>query len=82
MNRATVDVSVPFSIVNQCAYCYKPLKERYRCSKCQKAYYCSQNCQERHWTLCHCHECETYSKNIELLEARFKEKHPDKEFSE
>ncbi|KAH0575636.1 MYND finger domain-containing protein [Spironucleus salmonicida] len=32
-----------------CMNCLKFITEKYRCSQCQKVYYCSQQCQELNW---------------------------------
>ncbi|KAF7344531.1 hypothetical protein MSAN_01935000 [Mycena sanguinolenta] len=55
-----------------CATCFKPetkeLKHR-RCGSCQKAAYCSKECQKEHWPI-HKKTCQLQRKNRESLPAR------------
>ncbi|KAI8910174.1 hypothetical protein EDD86DRAFT_134794 [Gorgonomyces haynaldii] len=51
-------------IFSGCQMCLK--KEQFRCSKCKRAQYCSQECQRKDWSV-HKHCCSGLSREAEML---------------
>lgn len=53
---------------NSCSQCLKSLQlsRAYRCSQCQKAYYCNRECQRKHWNRGHKAHCRAISALKEL----------------
>lgn len=48
------------SIVGKCLQCDSDLKVIKRCGSCKKAYYCSIECQRKHWATAHRFACKKY----------------------
>ncbi|KAA6404196.1 MAG: hypothetical protein EZS28_000279 [Streblomastix strix] len=48
-----------------CEICYKEVKEGFAmkwCARCKQAFYCSKQCQIKHWNLIHKFECKVFEK--------------------
>ncbi len=65
MERANrLIVRRPVSVVGavldhiQCMFCFVSMSPLMQCSRCKGAYYCSRECQKKHWKIVHKKVCQ------------------------